>query len=342
MLCLAPTGIAASNLPGGKTIHSAFNFSIKMKMNEFLPDMNIDQLNRLRHQINISSLALVIIDELSYLSPELLAQVDNRLRQLMSNPETPYGGVSIITMGDFYQLPPVKGRSLFSSAWKLYGLNQQLNKDGVENPLSRGTMLFSKLQKFDLKQQMRAAEDVSHTEFLNQIRDPKNGQDRIDKTKVQALKPITSTDFQQDPQWLKASLVVTSNKERYLINNLRSKHWAVKTRTPRFVWHYPLCGYLAAKTHTLAHNYIYANYPEYRGCFVAGAPGYLTENINTSRELSNGTPIIYHSMTLNPKEDIERIENLINNDSMDDIELLYPPSYIHVVVPEAKLEDFEK
>ncbi len=118
ILCLAPTGIAASNLPNGKTIHSAFNFSIKMKKDIFLADLSTDQLNRLRQFIDPTTIALVVIDEISYLSPELLAQIDIRLRQIMSTPEIPFGGISIAVMGDFFQLPPVKAKSLFSAVWK--------------------------------------------------------------------------------------------------------------------------------------------------------------------------------------------------------------------------------
>ena len=74
ILCLVRTGIAASNLPKGKTIHSAFNFTIAMKTGEFLADLTTDQLNRLKHQMNTHTLTLVIIDEISYVMPEMLAQ----------------------------------------------------------------------------------------------------------------------------------------------------------------------------------------------------------------------------------------------------------------------------
>ena len=261
LLCLAPTGIAAGNLPGGKTIHSAFNFPIAMKTGEFLPDMTTDQLNRFRQQIDTTTLALVIIDEISFLGPEMFAQIDNRLRQLLSKPEIPYGGLSIAVWGDFFQLSPVKAKSLFASTWKLFGLNHKLDDEGSETPLARGTLLFSKLQKFELDQQMRAAEDESHTQHLNQMRSPGPGQNRVNRRKLLALQTITSEDFPQDPSWLTASLVVTSNKERFLINLLRSKHWSIKSGNRRFTWKYYLCGSAAARTLTPAHNFIYNSYP---------------------------------------------------------------------------------
>ena len=261
LLCLAPTGIAAGNLPGGKTIHSAFNFPIAMKTGEFMRDMTTDQLNRIRHQMDLTTIALVVIDEISFIGPEMLAQIDNRLRQLLSKPEIPYGGLSVALCGDFFQLSPVKAKSLFSSTWRHFGLGQRIDQDGLETPLERGILLFSKLQKFELDQQMRAAEDESQIKMLDQMRFPQPGQTRVDKRKILSYRTISSDDFKQDPAWLNASLVVTSNKERFLVNFLRSKHWSIQSGNPRFKWKYPLCGSAASKTPTPAHNYIYTNFP---------------------------------------------------------------------------------
>lgn len=360
VLCIAPTGIAASNLPQGKTVHSAFNFTITMKMRTFLSDLSTDQLNRLRRRIDTSNLALVVFDEISYsgqsdrtdpsnlavvvfyeisyLGPEMLGQIDNRLRQLMSCPETPFGGVSLAAMGDLYQLPPVKACSLFQSTWS--NLVERKEIEEVETPYSRGVDLFSQLQKFDLHQQMRAAEDKNHTDMLNQMRNPDPRAKRINRRAIKSLKTITSQDYQENPDWLKASLVVTSNRERYLINDLRSEQWARSSGNHRFVWEYPLVGNLASTVRTPGHQLIYRNYPEFSGCFVAGAPGFLSENINPNLGLSNGTPIIYHSLTLHANENVEAVQAQMNSGVSQEIKLKFPPSYIHVVVPGANPEDF--
>lgn len=86
-------------------------------MYEFSADMTTDQMNRLRNRIDTSALVCMVIDEISYVSPNLLAQVDNRLRQLMACPEILFGGTAAILMGDFYQLPPINAKNLFSSVW---------------------------------------------------------------------------------------------------------------------------------------------------------------------------------------------------------------------------------
>ena len=79
-----------------------------------------------------------------------------------------------------------------------------------------------------------------------------------------------------------ASFVVTSNKERMVINNYQYRcHFL-----PRFVWEIPLRGRLVPKVRTVAHNYIYQYFQAFNGCFVSGA-----SKMNPSLGLSNGTQV---------------------------------------------------
>jgi hypothetical protein len=288
---MAPTGIAASNLPNGRTIHNQFGFKITdLKSLIFLPDLPADQLNALQARFKSEKLIMIVIDEISYISPEMLAQIDNRLRQLMGKPETPFGGIAVLLMGDFFQLPPVATRyTLYGACVKMIQEKKEL--EDTPGPKTRGTMLFSKFKMIELTQQMRAALDVDHTNFLNQLRMPRPGQPRINADHMKKLQTLTSNDIKEDTLWQWASIVVTSNKERMVINNYQSSSWARYHSVPRFVWEIPLRGRLAATVRTAAHTYIYQYFPAFTGCFVSGASGYLTENINPSLGLSNGTQV---------------------------------------------------
>ncbi len=44
---------------------------------------------------------------MSYIGPQMLAQIDKRLRNIMGVDEL-FGGLSVIFLGDSFQLPPVK------------------------------------------------------------------------------------------------------------------------------------------------------------------------------------------------------------------------------------------
>ncbi len=52
---------------------------------------------------------------MSYIGPQMLAQIDKRLRNIMGVDE-PFGGLSVILLGDSFQLPPVKPAETTMSA----------------------------------------------------------------------------------------------------------------------------------------------------------------------------------------------------------------------------------
>lgn len=58
------------------------------------------------------------IDEVSMLSAELLEKL-NAVAQAIRNDDRPFGGITLILSGDFFQLPPVKAKFCFESAtWR--------------------------------------------------------------------------------------------------------------------------------------------------------------------------------------------------------------------------------
>lgn len=99
---VAPTGIAASHI-GGSTIHSFFGIGIK----DHLSDYEIDFLTQSEYLYDrFDNLKILIIDEISMVSPALFELMDRILR-VFKNPELAFGGVQIVLSGDFFQLPPI-------------------------------------------------------------------------------------------------------------------------------------------------------------------------------------------------------------------------------------------
>ena len=58
---------------------------------------------------------ILIIDEISMMSSELLEKLDKLGRMTTTYPHLPFGGIIIIAVGDFLQLPPVKAQFVFES-----------------------------------------------------------------------------------------------------------------------------------------------------------------------------------------------------------------------------------
>ena len=49
----------------------------------------------------------LVIDEVSMLTPALMEYLDTVGRQIRKRPDVPFGGIQLVLVGDFYQLPPV-------------------------------------------------------------------------------------------------------------------------------------------------------------------------------------------------------------------------------------------
>jgi ATP-dependent DNA helicase PIF1 len=121
LLLLAPTGIAAFNIRA-RTIHSALKIPIK--------DMRPLQGQSLAiFQEEMRHIRYILIDEMSFLGPRLFIQIDSRLREAFpENKSSPFGGRSIILVGDLGQLPPVKDKPLYAGntagkvLWKKFNI----------------------------------------------------------------------------------------------------------------------------------------------------------------------------------------------------------------------------
>jgi PIF1-like helicase len=98
----ASTGIAATHI-GGMTIHSWSGMGIR----DTLTDEDIDLIvSREYLAKRFAKTNILIIDEISMLSGTFLANLDRLLRSTRFSQE-PFGGIQVILVGDFFQLPPV-------------------------------------------------------------------------------------------------------------------------------------------------------------------------------------------------------------------------------------------
>jgi ATP-dependent DNA helicase PIF1 len=99
---VAPTGVAALNARA-QTIHSFFQLPFGVLDSRALtPARNTGKL--FRHMERL------VIDEVSMVRADILDVIDARLRQNRRDPR-PFGGVQVVLVGDFLQLPPVVERN---------------------------------------------------------------------------------------------------------------------------------------------------------------------------------------------------------------------------------------
>lgn len=114
----ASTGIAATHV-GGMTIHAWSGIGINDRMT---PEL-LDHISSKEATVKrLQKARVLIIDEISMLSGTVLSMVDEVLRTVRQEPERAFGGLQVVLVGDFFQLPPVsRGEATFafeSPAWQ--------------------------------------------------------------------------------------------------------------------------------------------------------------------------------------------------------------------------------
>ena len=151
VLMLAPTGVAAVNVAGA-TIHSALGIPVG-NFCKTIPKLNDKNKSKLRNAL--SSTKVILIDEISMVSNSLLLNIHQRLNEIFGTEDLPFAGLSIIALGDLYQLPPINQRSIYAEY-----------KDAMLNifPLWR---LF---KIAELTEIMRQKGDTTFIDLLNKVR----------------------------------------------------------------------------------------------------------------------------------------------------------------------------
>ncbi len=98
----ASTGIAATHI-GGMTIHSWSGIGIRPKLDKY----DLDKIASSEYIVKrINRTKVLIIDEVSMLSANMLDMVDMVCREIKQNGEA-FGGIQVVLVGDFFQLPPI-------------------------------------------------------------------------------------------------------------------------------------------------------------------------------------------------------------------------------------------
>ncbi|MSR78537.1 MAG: AAA family ATPase [Candidatus Taylorbacteria bacterium] len=103
----ASTGIAATHI-GGHTVHSWSGIGIR----SFLDKYELDRIaSNKRVYTRVKNARILIIDEVSMLSEGTLSMVDAVCREIRRSEEA-FGGLQVVFVGDFFQLPPVFRREV--------------------------------------------------------------------------------------------------------------------------------------------------------------------------------------------------------------------------------------
>ena len=169
VLKVAPTGKAAFNIKGN-TLHSAFKITANRGF-QYCP-LDADRLNTIRAQLR--RLQVIFIDEISMVGSGMFNFLNLRLQQIMGT-NKPFGALSVIAVGDLFQLKPVFDNWIFDNTNHGYG-------DLATNVWSEYFTLF------ELTEIMRQRDDKEFAELLNRLREANHTQNDIEVLKERILK----------------------------------------------------------------------------------------------------------------------------------------------------------
>ncbi len=129
----APTGAAATQIAGSQTLHSLLKLPFDLKgMSKASPPL----LKKLKK--SLKGCKYLFIDEISMVSDLLLSAINERLTEVsLTNTNQPFGGCSLIIIGDLCQLKPVNAPYPFKNKllWTLFKLMtlKENHRQGEQN-----------------------------------------------------------------------------------------------------------------------------------------------------------------------------------------------------------------
>lgn len=146
----ASSGVAANNLPGGRTAHSRFKIPLHLENNSMC---NIKKQSGTAELLRRAR--LIIWDEASMTKRQAFEALD-RTMQDITDSHMPFGGKVMVLGGDFRQVLPVVRR----------GTRAQIVDSSI-----RMSPLWPSIKKMRLTHNMRAQSDPWFSEFLLRVGD---------------------------------------------------------------------------------------------------------------------------------------------------------------------------
>ncbi len=315
IIVTATSGTAAFNI-NGITIHSALGLNTR--------DSRF-QSSRVKGEDVVCWQAkeVLVIDECSMLSAQMLLRVDRRLRALRRCDDLPFGGIPLVLLtGDFMQFAPIGGNPLLENPTEKRKRQQEDGK--LRSSLSQSErdhhMGYELFQLFDnvviLTEQMRQSADPEFGDILRRLREHRqtaDGFQRINSrvTSYQNIdfcggtKMITKTNMMRHAVNLDVAFQYATFKSQPL-HIFLSHHWVnapygtnsveISTRMPT---KQELSNAFEIMDNT--ENHAPAYFP-----FIPGMPVMVTKNIFQSLGVANGS--VFTAVDVLPDPLSERIE----------------------------------
>lgn len=170
---LTPTNMAAALYKNAKTVHSFFHRGFDDLSEGYQNPENITPARLAEIRSQLQKLQMLIFDEVSMIRADTFQMMHELCRQAMGNDE-PFGGLSVVVVGDLFQLPPVvNNEDVVKYLRREYGGVYFFDSHVVRENLS-------KLRLFELCESYRQKDDNDFVRLLDEFRHPLTPQEKID------------------------------------------------------------------------------------------------------------------------------------------------------------------
>ena len=175
VILLAPTGKAAYTI---KAVHSALAVPANQSLRNY-KQLDSSRLNTLRSQFG--GIKLIFVDEISMVGNSMFQiQLNNRLKDIKGSRKD-FGGVSIIAIGDLFQLEPVMDGYIFKDLRNL------------DYAVLAPSLWHKHFKMFELNEIMQQRDSKLFAELLNRLREGIHTPDDILKLKERVVQEDISS-----------------------------------------------------------------------------------------------------------------------------------------------------
>ena len=273
MRITASSGIAGMSL-GGTTLDWLMGFSRRSNST-----VDLDTLRK-----RFGGVELLIIDEISMIGCRKLLKVDNVLKKVFNNTR-PFGGLHVLLVGDFAQLPAVKQSTLIDTM--VNSTKTHVDHSDLEIQVEA---LFGLFKKYELRGFRRSKDCKKLKKLLKKFRDYEKSEPTLSEDDLKQIGILNESVLRKDPEFCKATILVTTRRERDAINKTAGREWARQNGVPVYWWFQRSCSRMedALEADHYAHS-MSEFCSGIRAYYIPGAKCMLKSNPNPPAGYANGS-----------------------------------------------------
>ena len=151
---------------------------------------------------------LLIIDEISMIGCHKLLKVDALLKKVFKDTR-PFGGLHILLVGDFAQLPAIRQTTIINAM--VNSTKMHSDQSDLETQVEA---LFGLFTKYELRGFKRSEDCRRLRKLLKKFRNYENAEPTLSENDLKRIGILSKDVFQKDPEFRDATILVTTRRER--------------------------------------------------------------------------------------------------------------------------------